>query len=229
MNNFLHAARRFAVDVHRSVTWRVLLYTALAGLLMELPHHIGRMDKQDLPATMAQAGLVISLSSAFCIMFAVLVANQAIARGTRPWPTYLLALMAAALLTGWLETAIRDLFDLHTRIDQPGVSDAVRNTQMAYIALNTFLSGFMFVVLYRDYRNSRQAEGLTRAAEWERTLGEQQLLASRLAALRAEVDPSALLAELRPLKQMYTQGAPAADATLDDLIQRLRSKLAPLQ
>jgi hypothetical protein len=223
----LDAAARFATDVWRTLTWRTLLYTGLAGLLLGLPHIVSRFVLGN-ARDMSVAGLVITMTGAFCIMLAVLIADQAIERGTRPWPTYVLALLAGAVLAGWLQDAIRRPFGLYTFIDRPGVSAAVRDTQMVYNGLSMFLYGFMFVLLYRDHRRSKQAEALTRATELERTHGEQLLQASRLAAMRAEVDPAALLAELRSLKAMYEGGAPSADDALEELIQRLRAKLAPV-
>lgn len=227
MSAALDAATRFAADVWRTLTWRTLLYTVLAGLLLGLPFVVSRFVYENARG-MPLPGLVITMTGAFCIMLAILIADQAIERGTRPWPTYLLALLAGAVLAGWLQDAIREVFGLYTKIDRPGVSAAVRNTQMAYNGISMFLYGFMFVLLYRDYRRSKRAEALTRATELERTHGERLLQASRLAAMRAEVDPVALLAELRSLKAMYESGAPTADAALDELIQRLRAKLAPV-
>ena len=144
MSTALDEAGRFAVDVWRTLTWRVMLYTLLAGLVMEMSATIGRIGRPDVPQTMVLAGLVISLTSAFCIMLAVLIANQAIERGTRPWPTYLFALLAGTVLAVWLQDEIREVFGLYTRIDRPGVPAAVRDTVMVYFGLGALINGFIY-------------------------------------------------------------------------------------
>jgi hypothetical protein len=62
-------------------------------------------------------------------------------------------------------------------------------------------------------------------AELQRLAASQRLMASRLDAARANVDPEETLRELERIETLYERDRVAAEALMDDLIVRLREAI----
>jgi len=89
------------------------------------------------------------------------------------------------------------------------------------VALYGGLGAIIFVVL----RNGRNAARALEEAELQRSTASQRLLAARLEAARARVDPEVTLRELERIEALYERDRIAADALMDDLIVRLREAI----
>ena len=163
------------------------------------------------------------------ILLAVLIADQAVARGTRQFRSYALAILLASVFAAVTQFQIRGWLGLHTLADQPGVNAAVRRTQMVYVGCDTLTYGVLFIVVYLDYRRRERLLRRVRAAELERARREQYIVHSQFAALRTDVDAVELLATLEDLRQAFERGPNDADTRLDTVIASLRSKLAPVE
>jgi hypothetical protein len=221
------ATLRFSRDVLRTFTWqKLLLAQLLAGALEMFALLI--LVNRFAPPTFGWSRLVIEETIAFSILLAVLIADQAVARGARQFRTYALAIVAASVFSAVAQFEIRGWFGLHTFADRPGVDAAVRRTQMIYAGCDTLTYGVLFIVVYLDYRRRERLLRRVRAAELERARREQDIVRSQLAALRTDVDAVELLATLEELQGAFEHGRVDADTRLDAVIAGLRQKLAPV-
>jgi hypothetical protein len=159
----------------------------------------------------------------------VLIADQAVARGTRPFRSYALAILIASVFSTVVQHEIRGWLGVYTIADQPGSAPALRYAQMIYAGCDTLTYGVLFILMYLDYRRREGLLRRVRAAELERARREQNIVRSQLAALRTDIDAVELLATLGELRRGFEENDADADPRLDAVIASLRSKLAPLE
>jgi hypothetical protein len=222
------SAGRFALDVLRELTWRRLLLAQLLALALEVIATRVFLLSQG-PASYLWSRGVIEETVALSILVTTLAAEQAVARGARQFPAYAWAIVTASIFAAGAQFLIRRGLGLYTIVDQPGVQDGVRLTQMVVVACDTLTYGVLFILVYLDIGRREQLMRRVRAAELERARSERMVASSQLTARRAGVDAADLLATLAGLEKSFAADAPDADGRLDDLIAALRSKLAPGQ
>ena len=219
---------RFVLDVLRALTWRRVLLAQLLALALEAIATRVFMVSQG-PASYLWSRIVIEETIAFSILVTTLAAEQAVARGARKFPAYAWAIVTASIFAAGAQFLIRRGLGLYTIVDQPGVPDAVRLTQMIVVACDTLTYGVMFILVYLDIARREQLMRRLRAAELERARSERSVASSQLTALRAGVNAHDLLSTLAGLEASFVGGEPEAERRLDDLIAALRAKLAPGQ
>jgi len=224
----VNAALTFGRDVLRSFTWQKLLLAQLLAAALDLFAVVLFVNQYTTPPTFAWSRVVIEETIAFSILLAVLIADQAVARGARQFRAYALAILLASVFAAVAQFQIRGWLGVHTNADRPGVDPAVRRTQMVYVGCDTLTYGVLFIVVYLDYRRRERLLRRVRAAELERARREQHIAHSQLAALRTDVDAVELLATLEDLRQAFERGPNDADTRLDAVISGLRDKLAPV-
>jgi hypothetical protein len=221
--------RGFVADVWRAFTWRHLLLMQLLLVAIDVIALLSFvLPFRPSVALIVPSRFVIEETMAVSIVMAVLVADQAIARGVRRFRAYAVAILIASILAGVTQYEIRSWLGLYTRADQPGRDITQRRMQMVYVFSDTLTYGVLLILVYVDYQNRERVLRHVRAAEFERARKEQRLVASRLAALRSEVDAAALLQSLAEVKQSFEQESPGAAARLDALIASLRAQLTPV-
>lgn len=225
----IDAAVNFTRDVLRAFTWQKLLLAQLLAAALDLQIVLMRVGRVAPPPTFTWSRFVIAETMAFSILLAVLIAEQAVARGARPFRTYAIAILTASVFSTILQYEIRTALGFETSTDRTGVAAQVRKTQMIYAGCDTLVYGVLFIVGYLDYRRRERLLHRVRAAELERARSEQHIVRSQLEALRTDVDAVALLATLEDLRHAFEQDRDDADARLDGVIASLRSKLAPVE
>ncbi len=82
------------------------------------------------------------------------------------------------------------------------------------------------VLVYVNRRCAQRLLDRLRAAELERAEAERRLVASRLAAVEAQIDPAVVLRQLVDARNLYAAAAAGADEQLETLISGLRASLA---
>jgi hypothetical protein len=225
----MRAALAFAHDVLREFTWQKVLLAQLLAVMLDVFALLLFVYRSAAPPTFVWSRLVIEETMAFSILFAVLIADQAVARGTRIFRTYALAILVAAVFSTVVQHAIRGWLGIYTSADQPGSSPAGARTQMIYAAGDTLTYGVLFILVYLDHRRRERLLRRVRAAELERARREQHIVRSQLAALRTDIDAVELLATLDDVRRRFEENRSDADAQLDAVIASLRSKLAPVE
>jgi hypothetical protein len=225
----IEAWRKFGYDVLRSFTWQKLLLSQLLALLFDVFGVLLFVYKHDNPPSFVWSRIVIEETMAFCILFAVLIADQAVARGTRPFRTYALAILTASVLSTVVQHEVRGWLGIYTLADQPGNDPALRYAQMIYAGCDTLTYGVLFILVYLDYRRRERLLRRVRAAELDRARRERNIVRSQLAALRTDIDAVEILATLNELKRGFEENRADADLRLDSVIASLRDKLAPVE
>jgi LytS/YehU family sensor histidine kinase len=97
------------------------------------------------------------------------------------------------------------------------------------LGLDAAFHGSLAMLIYARLRNSRRAALALAEAELGRSEAHRKLLASRLDAARAEVDPAYVIDRLEAIAREYEVDGAAADARLDQLIAFLRSAIPRLR
>jgi len=223
----MRPAARFLRDAIRSFTWHQVLLTQVLALAIDGISVLSFVLPFQPPVTFAASRVMIEEMMAFSIVFAVLAADQAVARGTRLFRAYALAILVASLSVAVVQFEVRHWLGIYTNGDQPGRAMPQRRMQMVYVTSDTLTYGALSVLICLDYRRRERLQRRVREAELERARKEQRLAESRLAALRSEVDAEELMATLAEVQHLLAEDSPAGDRRLDALIADLRARLTP--
>jgi LytS/YehU family sensor histidine kinase len=98
-----------------------------------------------------------------------------------------------------------------------------------WLGANFGLIGGLALAVYVRFRSARSAREAFNAVEMERVSASREVLASRLAAMQARVEPAFLLGTLAHVEALYERDAQAGDRMLDGLIAYLRAALPQLR
>jgi hypothetical protein len=101
--------------------------------------------------------------------------------------------------------------------------------QLFYFGARTILLAMLGSAVYIWIRHGRRQAQALAAAELQRAEAERVLLLSRIEAVEAEVDPSAVFATLEAIENAYPTDRETADAMLDEMIVFLRAAIPRLR
>jgi len=150
------------------------------------------------------------------LVFAAMIADEAYEDGVSAVVAYGIALVAGAVAAGFIDAGI----GLLTGWNRSGVW--LPNPFRLKLAL---LQGSLAIAIYAYWRTAQRTLGRVQASEAQRLIGRQQLIAARLMALQARVEPQFLFDALSRIGAMHERDPDAADALLADLIALLRAML----
>jgi hypothetical protein len=186
------------------------------------------MDKRfPVPASHAQAELLINALFVACMTVALVISDEAVARGARRWTTYLLASLSACLVATWAQHALLVALAWATIWSGPGFAhDWV---QPLGIFSSHWLYCTMACVVYVNRRTAHLAARRLHEAEVARANARRRTLESRLQAMQARVEPQFLFNTLAQVRELYARDAQAAARMLEDLIAYLRAALPHLR
>jgi len=102
---------------------------------------------------------------------------------------------------------------------------AARVLPAAGLGLNAAFHGILATLIYARLRHSRRAARALADAELARSEANHRLLASRLRATQAELDPAHVIDRLESIGRAYETDPGGADAQLEDLIRFLRDAI----
>ncbi len=156
------------------------------------------------------------------LVFAIRVAELAIADGARPWRAYLAALLATIVFVLAFTEGV-------VRLPIGPVNRASQHVGRPLWTLLTFATqAGTAVVVYALWRASQRATERIRVSEAERARDLQRLQSAELLALQARVDPQLLFDTLGRVGALQRRDPLAADTLLTDLIALLRAMLPRL-
>jgi hypothetical protein len=147
------------------------------------------------------------------LVFAVMIGDEAHRDGVRPVIAYGLALLAGSLAAGVLDVVGHHLVGI------PG-GDFRRFKMEKRLLLGSLCMG-----VYAYWRTTQRALARAQASEAEHARHRQQILATRLMALQARVEPQFLFDALSRVGELHERDAATADALLAGLIALLRAML----
>jgi len=166
---------------------------------------------------------------AFCMMLALVLADDAVDRGAPRIAAYAAAIVGGCLVGIAIGTLCQAAF--FTWWD-----DILRKRGWAFVLRVTWRTvardaarwlpiclGIGF--LYAEVRRIRRTQAQLREAELTRAKRARAAFEARLAAMQARVEPGFLFDTLTRVRELYRTSAARADATLDDLIDYLRAAM----
>jgi hypothetical protein len=213
----------------------VLLLANMVGLLPPLLNAVPVVNAPPGPEwTMAKSvgAMVVFLAAAYCFLLAVGIAEFGARHRLPSARRYVAAALAASGAAIVIEVALYTL--LPDLAPQRGTLPLVLDTQrllgrIAWSAANLGLTGGLALAVYVRFRSARLAREAFSAAELERVGASREVLASRLAAMQARIEPQFLLGTLAQVEALYERDPQAGDRMLDGLIAYLRAALPQLR
>ncbi len=194
-------------------TWRAVLVTQSLGALFALYPWLEQWHGPDQPSLVAS--LLSQSVMAALVLIAALVCDEAVRRGMQPWRAFVIALLCASsvnVIIQWLVVS-------GGHFEEP---DALASFS-AFMDVATYWGTALMV--YVNRRSAQRLLSRIRATELERVRAEQQLIASRLAAVEVQIDPTAVLRELADARDLYASGDAGAGERIESLIGRLRDSV----
>jgi hypothetical protein len=242
----LGSTKRFATTVlaawrdisPRQWTWTgvialIVLLANMAGLLpvilSPVPPLYGRQF--NLGILVSLGGSIVVFGAALCCLLAVSIVEHPAVRRDSP-PRYVAAGLAAWGAAVMLEVGLYVLV--------PSVSPTIGGiallidgrqllVRIVWSAANIGLSGGLALAVYMSFQSARRVRDAFNSAELERVAASREVLASRLAAMQAQVEPQFLLGTLAQVETLYERDAKAGDRMLDGLIEYLHAALPQLR
>jgi len=150
------------------------------------------------------------------LLFAAMVADEAYEDGVRPVLAYGAALLIGSFAGGFLDTVGGHLL---------GWNRSGSWAPSGFRIKQLLLQGSLCMAVYAYWRTTQRALRRVQAAEADRIRDRQQLLAARLLALQARVEPQFLFDALSRIGDLHERDPQTADALLADLIALLRAML----
>ncbi len=161
-----------------------------------------------------------------CIMLAVVVADEVVARGAGRTASYACALVAGCATGAWAQAHAISALGWTAIPGIPADMVATRPLQLFFYAM-VYATFGCFV--YVNHRTARLAEQRMRDAELARANSRRRTLESQLQAMQARVEPQFLFNTLAHVCDLYESDEAAASRMLDDLIAYLRAALPHLR
>jgi hypothetical protein len=241
------AVLRFLMDTLRAwrgITLRQWAWTTAIALLLFLAHVVGVLPgalytpNPTEPAVIGwnaakSAGLmVVYLVAGYCFLLAVSIAECGAGKRLPSPGRYVAAGLAACGTAILLEVTRYTL--VPSWVVPPG-SPFLGGTSeqglysIVWLAANYGLNGGLALAVYVRFRSARFAREAFNVAEIERVSASREVLASRLAAMQARVEPAFLLGTLAHVEALYERDPHAGDRMLDGLIAYLRAALPQLR
>jgi len=234
-----------ALHAWRDITFRewawttaialVLLLTYIVGLSPILVNRVTNLIGPPLPSwNVGQTvGMTISfLAAGYCFLLAIAIAEYGPWNRKTPVRRYIFGGAAALGAAIFIENALYLLVpSLAPRAGgwTPDPDTRQLLGRVAWTTANFGLSGGLALAVYVRFRSARFARETLGAAELERVGASRELLASRLAAMQARIEPQFLLGTLSQVETLYDRDPQGGDRMLDALIVYLRTALPQLR
>lgn len=165
-----------------------------------------------------------TLSAPVLILFASYSADLRVERGAKPFWTHLRYLLAAALTASLIRHVTRDVLVGCCGFPAGGAGLRFQWERLFNGAADLLSPGGFFMLAFHNRRAAARTLEAIRAAELSRLRLERQVIESKLETARAQIDPQELFSSLTQIRALLVEAAPAADASLDELIQTLRNR-----
>jgi hypothetical protein len=213
----------------RASTANFLFFATAWALYFEV-HEVGAWFGKPVPPqppTMWLSHIVVLTSLGTALWLAVLIADDAVARGARRGRSYALAVVVGTATGAVVQYLVRWPLGFETMVSHEDV--LVRLMQPVFVFFDVILFTGLLTFLHVNLATARGAAARRHAAELERAQTQRRTVESRLQAMQARVEPQFLFNTLAQVKQLYDSDGALADRMLDDLIAYLRAALPHLR
>jgi Histidine kinase len=200
----------------------------LPPILLITPNVIG-VQPPAWTAARSVALVISGLATAYCFLLALSVAECDRARSrSRAW-RYVVAGCAATGAGVLIESAMYLLVPSFAPRRGWGAETNHVIGFAVWSAANFGLTGGLVLAVYARFQSARFAREAFNMAELDRVGASRQVLASRLVAMQAQIEPQFLLGTLAQVEALYESYPQAGDRMLDGLIAYLRMALPQLR
>jgi sensor histidine kinase YesM len=234
-----------ALQAWRGITFRQWALTTVVALVLLLAYIIGVLPALmnavpyifgSLPTTGSMARFVgqtlVFLAAAYCFLLAVSIAEYGAGHGQPRVRRYVAASLAACGAAIVIEIVLF-VFVPSLAWKTGGWTLLLDSRQLlgtiVFSAANFGLTGALALAVYVRFRSARLAREAFNAAELERVAASRDVLASRLAAMQARIEPGFLLGTLAQVEALHERDPQAGDRMLDSLIAYLHAALPQLR
>jgi len=200
----------FAAAVLRAVTWRAVLLTQALGLIFAVYPWLQQWHQPTQSSLLTSA--IRQAIAALLVMLGAFSGDEAVRRGWSVWRAFVVVMLCASVANVLFQELLSSM-----------LGDAPRGP--ADILNDFFILGAMWgpaLVVFLNRRTAQRLLSRLRSGELERVQAERHLVASRLAAAEAQIDPAALLHQLAEVRDLYATGRPEAEQRFEELIGSLR-------
>ncbi len=229
----------------RAITWRQWLWTTVIALLLLLASSTGLLPPllnvvpsvagPQLPSwnvAKSVGAVLVHIFAAYCFLLAIRIAETGTPNGRPPVQRYVIAGLCALGAALTLEIVLYvSVPSLARRVG--GLPLLLESNKLAgtlvWSAANFGLIGGLALAVYVRFRSARLARDAFNAAEYQRVAARREVLATRLAAMQARVEPRFLLGTLMQVEALYDCDPKAGDLMLDGLIAYLHAALPQLR
>src|SRR6266581_3778704 len=229
----------------RGITFRRWVWTTVIAVVLLLGYIVGVLPSVlnavpytigSLPTTGSMARLVgatlVFLAAGYCFLLAISIAEYGAWHRQPRMRRYVAAGLAGCGAAILIEIAFSVL--VPSLAWRTGGWALVLDTRrllgsIVSSAANFGLTGGLALAVYVRFRSARFAREAFNAAELERLAASREVLASRVAAMQAQVEPGFLLGTLAQVEALYEREPQAGDRMLDGLIAYLHAVLPQLR
>ena len=228
---------RHVLDSWRSVRWQELAWFSLAGLLFGIIDlsELLELDVGDLLVQEAALLLLMPIAECMILLLAWLPADRSALDHSRRWARLAMAALLGATVACFVLIplvhampwpTVSDL--LRAKKGMPPVSDMTLPAMLGNI-LSDFMTMSMMVAVVELLGRRRRSEESVQRMLHEHSQLKRRAMASRLAALQAQVEPQLLFDALVDIEQAYARADEQAPARMEQLIRHLRVALPRLR
>jgi hypothetical protein len=211
----------FAQGVVQAITWRRLLVALTVGLTLGLGRYVHWL-LPDTPSHALPTQLISFGVGALCILVAAVTTDEAARRGLRVSLIFPLTLLGASVLGAVVQWLVRSWLDI---VDSgPGAGPTWARIMEAVFD-DCIYGGLAMMAFLQRQSAQRLLQGI-RSADLARVQIEHNLIESRMATTRAQLDPNEIFGQLTVVRNLYASGDSGADEGLESLIRILRSSVA---
>ena len=227
-----------AIRAWRILTWRHWAWASGAAVLLSIASPLQRLDfnaSWALQSMYLRAPWYLAFAYLFLASLAWVESDPRGATTLRylrgALAVGLLCLAASGVLSSFVPMPPRTTSQGVVLSPGPGVHADVRAraTAMSVVGMDAAFHGALAILIYARLRKARLAALDLARAELARSEANRKLLATRLDAARAQVDPSLVIEHLERIESEYETDPAAADAELDELIAFLRGAIPRLR
>jgi len=215
----------------RAITKRQWLWASGLGLVASGFYLAGYAPRvlSDWQAPQIAAKAVYGVLGAYVILLAVAIAEYRIAHDESLKWRYLAAAICATFILVATETTIAAVLPITIAATGPQHIAFLLGVAVSSL-MNWSLCGGLAIAVYVRLQAVRRTRAAIRAAELARARASRKVLASRLAAMQAQVEPRLLLVTLEQAEALCNHPETAAGAKMIDcLIGYLRTALPELR
>lgn len=214
----------------RSITPQQWAWTTAFGLAVAAAYLAGFAPRAFYlwRAPQLVAVVVQTLVAAYVLLVAITIAERRIPFGQARRRRYLIATVVAVIIVTIAETITGVLVPATMGWEHAPSVWQLGGAATSSLA-NWTLCGGLAMAVYTRLQGVRAAREAIRAAELARAEASREVLASRLAAMQAQVEPRFLLGTLGRVEAVYDRDLQGGARMLDGLIAYLRAALPQLR